>query len=88
MELNTELDRLQKYSRIDAELQRAKKQHPDYPRDMFRQTAMMNGEAGKVTKAVLDYHYKEGSLKDIKDELIQTAAMCMRMLEALENIFE
>jgi len=85
MELNSELDRLQKYNPIDAELKRAEKKHPDFPTDMFRQVAIMNEEAGEVTKAVLHYHYEGGSLKDVREELIQTAAMCMRMLGTLEN---
>ena len=86
MELNSELDRLQKYNPIDAELKRAEKKHPDFPADMFRQVAIMQEEAGEVTKAVLHYHYEGGSLQHVKDELIQTAAMCMRMLGALDKI--
>ena len=40
MELNSELDRLRKYSSIEAELKRAEIIHPDYPTDIFRQVAM------------------------------------------------
>lgn len=83
MELNSELDRLQKYSPIDAELKRAKEKHPEWPEDMFRQLAIMQEEAGEVTKAVLHYHYEGGTVDHIQEELIQTAAMCMRMLENL-----
>jgi len=83
MELNSELERLQKYAPIDKELKKAELKHPDYPKDMFRQVAIMNEEAGEVTKAVLHYHYENGSLEDVKKELIQTAAMCMRMLNKL-----
>jgi len=81
MELNSELERLLKYSDIDAELKLAKMKHPDYPSDMFRQVAIMNEEAGEVTKAVLHYYYEDGSIDDVKKELKHTAAMCMRMLE-------
>lgn len=83
MELNSELDRLQKYSPIDTELKRAKEKHPEWPDDMFRQLAIMQEEAGEVTKAVLHYHYEKGTVDYIREELIQTAAMCMRMLENL-----
>ena len=83
MELNSELDRLRKYSDIESELNKAKKKHPSYPDDMFRQVAIMNEEAGEVTKAVLHYHYEAGSIEDVRKELIQTAAMCIRMLENL-----
>jgi len=34
-------------------------------------------------KAVLDYHDAGGTLDHVKEELIQTAAMCMRMLKNL-----
>ena len=84
MELHSELDRLQKYAPIEAELKRAEKKHPNFPKDMFKQLAIMNEEAGEVTKAVLHYHYEGGSVEDVKEELIQTAAMCMRMLDNLE----
>jgi NTP pyrophosphatase (non-canonical NTP hydrolase) len=90
MELNSELDRLisevrrlMKFDEIQQELERAEKKHPDFPSDMFRQVAIINEEAGEVAKAVLDYHYENGYLEDIKQELRQTAAVCMRMLEAL-----
>lgn len=85
MELNSELDRLQKYSAIDIELKRAEKIHPNYPYDIFRQLAIIQEEAGEVTKAVLHFVYEKGSIEDIKEELIQTAAMCIRMLEALKH---
>ncbi len=85
MKLNSELDRLQKYAPIDTELQRAKAKHPAYPPNIFEQLAIMNEEAGEVTKAVLHYKREGGSLQDVKDELVQTAAMCVRMLEALAN---
>jgi len=81
MELNSELERLQKYNKIDAELTKAKTKHPNYPESLFEQLAIMQEEAGEVTKAVLHYFYERGSKEDIKKELIQTAAMCMRMLE-------
>ena len=79
------LQSLQKYSKIEKELERAEKKHPEFPADMFRQLAIMQEEAGEVTKAVLDYHYEKGTLEHVKEELIQTAAMCMRMLEHLPS---
>ena len=90
MELNSELDRLisevrrlMKYDEIQQELEHAEMKHPDFPSDIFRQVAIINEEAGEITKAVLDYYYENGSFEDIKRELRQTAAVCMRMLEAL-----
>lgn len=92
MELNSELDRLEaevnrlmKYDEIQQELERAEKKHPVFPKDMFHQLAIMQEEAGEVTKAVLHYHYEGGTIGDIHDELVQTAAMCMRMLQYLSH---
>ena len=77
------LDRLSKYAEIDTELTRAEKIHPKFPTDMFQQLAIMQEEAGEVTKAVLDYHNEKDTIEHVKEELIQTAAMCMRMLKNL-----
>jgi len=92
MELNSEFDRLEsevnrlmKYDEIQQELERAEKNHPNFPKDMFQQLAIMQEEAGEVTKAVLHYHYEGGTLEDVREELVQTAAMCVRMLGALAN---
>lgn len=76
---------LNKYREIDAELVRAELKHPDFPVSIFEQLAIMQEEAGEVTKAVLHWKYENGSLQDVRDELIQTAAMCMRMLKALKE---
>ena len=85
MELNSELERLKKYKPIDKELKKAEEKHPNYPIDMFKQLAIMQEEAGEVTKAVLHYKYENGTIEDVKDELKQTAAMCIRMLDNLEQ---
>ena len=85
MEVNSELDRLQKYAEIDSELNRAKKKWPDWPENIFEQLAVMQEEAGEVTMAVLHYVHEGGNIEDVKSELIQTAVMCMRMLENLPD---
>ena len=85
MELNSELDRLQKYNPIDSELKRAEKKHANFPKEMFQQLAIMQEEAGEVTKAVLHYQYENGTIEHVREELIQTAAMCMRMLQNLPS---
>lgn len=82
MELNSELDRLRRYSPIEKELQRSKTLHPQQ-NDINIQALIMLEEAGEVAKGVLKYQFEKGRLQNIKDELIQTAAMCMKMLENL-----
>lgn len=68
-------------SLIVAELEAAKEKHPDYPGDMFRQVAIIHEELGEVTKAILHNIYEDGPSEDIKKELIQTAAMCVRITQ-------
>ena len=83
MELNSELDRLQKYNVIDSELKRAKEKHPNFPDDLFQQGSIMIEEAGEVVKAINDWAWFSGSIESVRDELVQTAAMCMRMIEKI-----
>lgn len=73
------------FEAIKNELTKAELKHPDYPECMFRQVAIMNEEAGEVTKAVLHYHYEDGNLYQVRKELVQTAAMCIRMLINLKE---
>jgi NTP pyrophosphatase (non-canonical NTP hydrolase) len=83
MILNSELNRLLKYQIVDKELIRAKKLHPAYPDNIFEKLAIITEESGEVAKAVLKYKYENGDFQNIKTELIQTAAMCIRMYESL-----
>lgn len=41
---------------IEAELQRAKKLHPCWPKNMYHQLAILSEECGEVAKAVNDYN--------------------------------
>lgn len=69
---------------IVKELHRAEKKHPEYPECDFKKLAILSEEAGEVAKAVLHYHHENGSLAEIKSELTQTAAMCMRMYNNMQ----
>lgn len=75
------LNKLELFVEINEELTRAKKIHPEYPINIFEQLAIMQEEAGEVTRAVNQLHEGKGSIAHIREELIQTAAMCVRMLE-------
>jgi len=74
---------LAKFIPVEVELQRAEKLHPNFPTDLFQQLAIMQEEAGEVTKAVLDYHFRNDTIEHVREELIHTAAMCVRMLHNL-----
>ena len=83
--LEATVERLKKFMPIQDELERAEIKHPDFPDDMFHQLAIMQEEAGEVTKAVLQYKYEDGTYEHIQEELIHTAAMCMRMLQNMKR---
>ena len=72
------------YSAIDKEVIRAERKHPEFPKDILHQVAILNEESGEVTKAALQHVYEKGYKSWIKLELIQTAAMCVRMLKSME----
>lgn len=69
---------------IEDELNRAKWKHPVFPRGVVSQTAIMAEEAGEAIRAANNYSYESGSIEDWRTELIQTAAMCVRILELQE----
>lgn len=66
------------------ELRKAEYKHPNWPQgQLCKQVAIVSEEAGEVAKAVLQYEDESGSLSEIEEELLQTAAMCIRMLKNL-----
>ena len=70
-------------TRVLDELKLAKEKHPIFPTDVLHQIAIVNEESGEATRATLQFVYEKGSKKEIENELIQTAAMCLRMLANL-----
>lgn len=70
---------------ISNDVERAEQLHPNYPTDNFKRLAILMEEAGEVAKEVNDIEWKDKSTEDLKTELIQTAAMCIRFLKALEQ---
>jgi hypothetical protein len=67
------------------ELEKAKKKHPNFPNDRIHQVNIMLEEAGEVSKAINEFAWNEGSINDVAEELIQTAAMCYRILETIQS---
>lgn len=81
--LEKELVALRKFTMLQKELEHLKKTHPNYPKGMFKQLATIHVEVGKLTKAVLDYADEGTLLEEVLDELVWTAAACMRMFQSL-----
>ena len=71
---------------IEYELMKAKKKWPEYYDDVIHATALVNEEAGEAVQAALDLTYDNGSIDHVREELIQTAAMCFRALENIDNL--
>lgn len=67
---------------VFAELDRARSLHPVWPNDTIHATAIMLEEAGEVLRAAnnLVWGHKGGTVEDVRKEVIETMAMCLRLL--------
>lgn len=71
---------------ILVELKRAKEKHPEFPDRIVPMTAIMAEEAGEaIREANLIQFENAGTMEQYEKELKQTAAMCIRILEILEQ---
>ncbi|WP_272149788.1 hypothetical protein [Tenacibaculum aiptasiae] len=68
-------------TKIKEELGKAETKHPNWPKDILHQIAIVNEESGEATRAALQFEYEGGKIEEVEKELIQTAAMCIRMLK-------
>ena len=66
-------------------LKKAKEKHPFFPLDAVGRCSIMMEEAGEAVQAANDVMWANGDNEHLKNELKQTAAMCIRILEAMEN---
>lgn len=67
------------------ELKKAKKKHPFFPSDAVSMCAIMAEEAGEAIQAANDVYWDNGDVEKFKVELRHTAAMCIRILEKMED---
>mgnify|MGYP001251286183 FL=1 len=78
------------WQQIGLELQRAKKEHPNWPDHVVAQAAIVSEEAGELLKEALQMKYEKTdaatSIEAMKQEAIQTAAMAIRFLENLKEV--
>ena len=74
---------------IDMELKKAKEKHPFFPLDAVGRCSIMSEEAGEATQVANDIVFE--GLDDaehrakLKAEVLQTACVCVRILEAMET---
>lgn len=71
---------------VREELERSRIKFPTFPKDAIHAVSIMNEEAGESIQAAIDFTYSEGSRDRVKEELIQTAAMCFRCLETIDEL--
>lgn len=53
--------------------------------NLIKQALVVLEEAGEVAQAVNNLDEKNGTIEQVQTELIQTAAMCFRMLKGLDQ---
>ena len=82
------------YKKIKKELNRARKLHPEYWNmngddfNLFERVGIMATEAGEALKEAERYTFRcadAHTRNNIKTELIQTAAVCVRILKWMED---
>lgn len=74
------MKRSEAVSEIIMELDRAEIKHPHWPEDIIHAVSIMQEESGEAIRAALNHVYQGESIEDLKKELIQTGAMCVRCL--------
>jgi len=66
---------------IEQEVYRARKKSSWWPVNPVIQAGIVCEESGELMKAALNLIYENGSYDDFREEAIQTAATCIRLLE-------
>lgn len=67
---------------VNAEVARARRLYPTWPADIIHATALMSEEAGEAVNAANGafWGHKGATLHDVRKEVIETMAMCWRLL--------
>lgn len=68
-----------------SEMNRAQRKHPHWPTDNVKRAAIVLEEAGEVIREANQLDEGKGSLTDLRNELIQCAGTCLRMLDVLNE---
>ena len=72
---------------VKAELMRATAKFPTWPTDPLHALAVLGEEFGELTKAMLQLTYEpsKATAADVREEVIQTAAMALRLAMSLDH---
>ena len=68
------------------ELDRAEMLFPVFPADPVHAAAIIAEEAGELVRACNQVTYENGTYEQVQKELVQTAAMCLRMMKNFSNL--
>ncbi len=79
-EILAEMNDLEAYRLITAEVRRARKLHPEWPTDQVHAAATVAEEAGELIQAALDHRYKDAEICNADVEAVHTAATAIRFL--------
>jgi len=71
------------------ELQKAEAKHPKWPsKNVTHAAAIVSEESGELIKAAIQYDHEGGQYDEIINEAVQTGAMCVRLLNNLNDYKE
>ncbi len=70
---------------ISESLNEAKQIHPEYPKDPVHMVAIMVEEAGEAMQEANDILWGNGSVDDLRTELLHTIATAIRCLEQIDE---
>ena len=70
---------------IHDELRDAESKHVRWPVDEIHATAIMMEEAGESMRAALRWVHEDGTRDELEREVVQTGAMCVRLLAHLSR---
>ena len=62
--------------------------HPIWPTDHVHRAAIISEEAGEVVREANHLREGHGSTEDLRNELIQTAGTCLRMLYLMDEEYK
>ena len=72
---------------IMAEVEKATRKFPTWPTRIIDAGNVLTEEAGEAAKAILQVVYEphKSTLADVREEVVQTAAMCFRFLASMDR---